>query len=109
MKRPILRSTDTGHVLTLEAPHRFASSRAVGSFLGLRPGKDKFGTARPGTAALGAEGVRPGPQECQEAGGGPQSGSAVTPALGQRGKSISRCTRQNERLRQSLSPARSRS
>jgi transposase len=39
--------TALGYVLTLEDPHRFASSRAVGSFLGLRPGKDKSGQQDP--------------------------------------------------------------
>ncbi len=39
--------TALGYVLTLEDPHRFASSRAVGSFLGLRPGRDKSGQQDP--------------------------------------------------------------
>ena len=39
--------TSLGYVLTLEDPHRFARSRSVGSFLGLRPGKDKSGQQDP--------------------------------------------------------------
>jgi len=39
--------TALGYVLTLEDPHRFASSRAVGSFLGLRPSRDKSGQQDP--------------------------------------------------------------
>ena len=39
--------TALGYVLTLEDPYRFARSRAVGSFLGLRPGKDKSGQQDP--------------------------------------------------------------
>jgi len=39
--------TSLCYVLTLEDPHRFAKSRAVGSFLGLRPGKDKSGEQDP--------------------------------------------------------------
>jgi len=39
--------TALGYVLTLEDPHRFAHSRSVGSFLGLRPGKDKSGQQDP--------------------------------------------------------------
>jgi transposase len=39
--------TALGFVLTLEDPHRFAHSRAVGSFLGLRPGQDKSGQQDP--------------------------------------------------------------
>ena len=37
----------SGYVLTLEDPHRFAQSRSVGGFLGLRPGKDKSGQQDP--------------------------------------------------------------
>jgi transposase len=39
--------TSLAFVLTLENPHRFARSRSVGSFLGLRPGKDKSGAQDP--------------------------------------------------------------
>lgn len=39
--------TALGYVLTLEDPHRFVNSRAVGSFLGLRPGRDKSGQHDP--------------------------------------------------------------
>ena len=39
--------TSLTFVLTLENPHRFARSRSVGSFLGLRPGKDKSGAQDP--------------------------------------------------------------
>lgn len=39
--------TSLAFVLTLENPHRFARSRAVGSFLGLRPGQDKSGAQDP--------------------------------------------------------------
>jgi transposase len=39
--------TALGYVLTLEDPHRFAHSRSVGSFLGLRPGQDKSGQHDP--------------------------------------------------------------
>lgn len=39
--------TALGYVLTLEDPHRFPHSRAVGSFLGLRPGRDKSGQQDP--------------------------------------------------------------
>lgn len=39
--------TALGYVLTLEDPHRFDSSRAVGSFLGLRPRRDKSGQQDP--------------------------------------------------------------
>jgi len=39
--------TALGYVLTLENPHRFTHSRAVGSFLGLRPGRDKSGQQDP--------------------------------------------------------------
>lgn len=39
--------TSLAFVLTLENPHRFVRSRAVGSFLGLRPGQDKSGAQDP--------------------------------------------------------------
>jgi transposase len=39
--------TALAFVLTLEAPHRFRRSRSVGSFLGLRPGRDKSGAQDP--------------------------------------------------------------
>jgi transposase len=39
--------TSLCYVLTLEDPHRFAQSRSVGSFLGLRPGKDQSGQQDP--------------------------------------------------------------
>jgi transposase len=39
--------TSLCYVLTLEDPHRFAQSRSVGSFLGLRPGQDKSGARDP--------------------------------------------------------------
>lgn len=39
--------TSLCYVLTLEDPHRFARSRSVGGFLGLRPGKDKSGQQDP--------------------------------------------------------------
>jgi transposase len=39
--------TSLCYVLTLADPHRFGQSRAVGSFLGLRPGKDKSGEQDP--------------------------------------------------------------
>lgn len=39
--------TSLCYVLTLEDPHRFPKSRAVGSFLGLRPRKDKSGEQDP--------------------------------------------------------------
>lgn len=34
-------------MLTLEDPHRFAQRRSVGSFPGLRPGKDRSGEQDP--------------------------------------------------------------
>ena len=39
--------TALAFVLTLEDPHRFERSRSVGSFLGLRPGRDKSGAQDP--------------------------------------------------------------
>jgi transposase len=39
--------TSLAFVLTLEDPHRFGRSRSVGSFLGLRPGRDKSGAQDP--------------------------------------------------------------
>jgi transposase len=39
--------TALGYVLTLEDPQRFAHSRAVGSYLGLRPRRDKSGQQDP--------------------------------------------------------------
>jgi len=39
--------TALAFVLTLEDPHRFGRSRSVGSFLGLRPGRDKSGAQDP--------------------------------------------------------------
>ena len=39
--------TALAFVLTLEDPHRFASSRAVGAYLGLRPRQRDSGTRRP--------------------------------------------------------------
>jgi transposase len=39
--------TALAFVLTLEDPHRFACSRSVGSFLGLRPSRDKSGAQDP--------------------------------------------------------------
>jgi len=39
--------TALAFVLTLEDPYRFTRSRSVGSFLGLRPGKDKSGAQDP--------------------------------------------------------------
>jgi transposase len=39
--------TSLAFVLTLENPYRFARSRSVGSFLGLRPGQDKSGAQDP--------------------------------------------------------------
>jgi transposase len=39
--------TALAFVLTLEDPHRFGSSRSVGSFLGLRPSRDKSGAQDP--------------------------------------------------------------
>jgi transposase len=51
---PMLRIPGVGpvtalqFVLTLEDPERFPSSRAVGSYLGLRPGQDQSGDSDPG-------------------------------------------------------------
>lgn len=39
--------TSLAFVLTLEDPHRFGRSRSVGSFLGLRPSRDKSGAQDP--------------------------------------------------------------
>jgi transposase len=39
--------TSLAYVLILEDPHRFSRSRSVGSFLGLRPGRDKSGAQDP--------------------------------------------------------------
>ncbi len=39
--------TSLGYVLTLEDPHRYGDSRAVGSYLGLRPGRDQSGQQDP--------------------------------------------------------------
>ena len=39
--------TSVAYILTLEAPHRFKSSRAVGSYLGLRPRQADSGSREP--------------------------------------------------------------
>ena len=39
--------TSLAYVLTLEDPYRFVRSRSVGSFLGLRPGRDQSGAQDP--------------------------------------------------------------
>src|SRR5262249_25538152 len=39
--------TSLAFVLTLEDPHRFGRSRSVGSFVGLRPARDKSGAQDP--------------------------------------------------------------
>jgi transposase len=52
--------TALAFVLTLEDPHRFATSRAVGAYLGLRPRQRDSGTRRPqlGITHAGDELVR---------------------------------------------------